>query len=166
MAKTLTGSVGTTGSLTLTDSDVLSTVTQPLTSSKSVVATPANIPANTSADGWNLNHIYADTFYKGTLTSINSTVGTSLTLATLSDALCGTVNCTRTQVLAVTNLGNQTLKIAASAFTDGNITVPPYGDVQLRVPMNGVASPTTITFRSDANTTSAFVVIGGNSWTA
>lgn len=166
MATTLSGSVGTTGSLTLTDSDVLSSVTQPLVSSKAVTAIPANIPANSSASGWNTNQIYSDTFYKNTLTSINATTGTVLTLATLSDALCGSVNVTRTQVLSVQNLGNETLKIAASVFSDGNITVPPYGDVQLRVPMNGVASPTNITFRSAANTTSAFVVLAGNSWTA
>ena len=161
MPKTLSGSVGTTGSLNLNDSDVGSSITQPLVSSKSVVTAPANIPANSSDTNWNVNQIYSTTFYKGTLTSINSTTGTALTLATLTDALCGTVNVTRTHVLSVQNLGNETLKIAASTFTDGNITIPPYGDMQLRVPMNGIASPTTITFRSGANTTSAFVVLAG-----
>ena len=166
MAKTLSGSVGTTGSLNLNDSDVGTSITQPLVSSKSVVTTPATIPANSSASGWNTDQIYSTNYYKGTLTAINSTTGTALTLATMTDALCGSVNLTRTHVLSVQNLGNETLKIAASAFTDGNITVPPYGDILLRVPMNGVASPTTITFRSGANTTSAFVVLAGNSWTA
>lgn len=166
MPKTLTGSVGTTGSLTLSDSDTSTSVTQPMVSSKSVVAIPATIPANSSATGWNTNQIYSDTFYKSTLTSINSTTGTALTLSAISDALCDTVSCTRVQVLSVQNLGAESLKIAASAFTDGNITIPPYGDIQLRVPMNGVAAPTTITFRSGANTTSAFVVLAGNSWTA
>lgn len=161
MPKTLTGSVGTTGSLNLNDTDVATTITQPLVSSKSVVTAPANIPANSSADGWNVNHIYSTTFYKNTLTSINSTTGTVLTMTTLTDALCGTVNVTRTHVLSVQNLGNETLKIAASTFSDGNITVPAYGDIQIRVPMNGVASPSTITFRSGANTTSAFVVLAG-----
>lgn len=163
---TLSGSAGTTGSLTLTDSNVSTSVTQPLVSSKSVVAIPANIPANTSATGWNTNQIYSDTFYKGTLTSINSTTGTVLTMNTLSDALCTATNVTRIQVLSVQNLGAESLRIAATGFTDGNITVPPYGDVLLRVPMNGVAAPSTITFRSGANTTSAFVVLAGNSWTA
>lgn len=161
---TLSGSVGTTGSLTLNDSNVSTSVTQALVSSKSVVAIPTTIPANSSASDWNTDQIYADTFYKGTLTSINSTTGTALTMATLSSALCTSTNVTRVQVLSVQNLGNETLKIAATAFTDGNITVPPYGDVLLRVPMNGVAAPTTITFRSGANTTSAFVVLAGNSY--
>ena len=166
MPKTLTGSVGTTGSLTLSDSDVSTSVTQPSVSSKSVVAIPATIPANSSATGWNTNQIYSDTFYKNTLTSINSTTGTALTLNALTDALCGTVNCTRVQVLSVQNLGAESLRIAATGLTDGNITVPPYGDIQIRIPMNGVAAPSTITFRSGANTTSAFVVLAGNSWTA
>lgn len=166
MAKTLSGSVGTTGSLTLNDTDVSTTITQPLVSSKSVVAIPANIPANTSSTGWNVNQIYSNSFYRGTLTSVNSTTGTVLTLATLPDGLCGTVNCTRIQAMAVTNLGNETLKIQAAAFSDGNITVPPYGDVTLRVPMNGVGVSGTVTFRSAANTTSAFVVIANNDWTA
>lgn len=161
MPKTLSGSVGTTGSLSLNDSDVLTSIAQPLVSSKSVVAAPANIPANSSAAGWNVDQIYSTTFYKNTLTSINSTTGTVLTLATLTDALCGTVNVTRTHVLSVQNLGNETLKVNASTFTDGNVTIPPYGDMQIRVPMNGIASPTTITFRSGANTTSAFVVLAG-----
>jgi hypothetical protein len=161
MPKTLSGSVGTTGSLNLNDSDVGTSITQPLVSSKSVVAAPANIPANSSAEGWNVNQIYSTTFYKNTLTGINSTTGTALTLATLPDALCGTVSVTRTHVLSVQNLGNETLRVNASTFTDGNITIPAYGDIQLRVPMNGVASPTTITFRSLANTTSAFVVLAG-----
>lgn len=161
MPKTLSGSVGTTGSLSLNDSDVLTSITQPLVSSKSVVTAPANIPANSSAAGWNVDQIYSTTFYKNTLTSINSTTGTVLTLATLTDALCGTVNVTRTHVLSVQNLGNETLKVNASTFTDGNVTIPPYGDMQIRVPMNGIASPTTITFRSGANTTSAFVVLAG-----
>jgi len=161
MPKTLSGSVGTTGSLSLNDSDVLTSITQPLASSKSVVTAPANIPANSSADGWNVDQIYSTTFYKNTLTSINSTTGTVLTLATLTDALCGTVNVNRTHVLSVQNLGNETLKVNASTFTDGNVTIPPYGDMQIRVPMNGIASPTTITFRSGANTTSAFVVLAG-----
>lgn len=161
MPKTLSGSVGTTGSLSLDDSDVGTSITQPLVSSKSVVATPSTIPANASASGWNVNQIYSNTFYKNTLTSINSTTGTVLTMASIPDALCGTVNVNRTHVLSVQNLGNETLRVNASVFTDGNITVPPYGDVLLRVPMNGVASPTTITFRSLANTTSAFVVLAG-----
>jgi hypothetical protein len=161
MPKTLSGSVGTTGSLNLNDSDVGTSITQPLVSSKSVVTAPANIPANSSASGWNTDQIYSTTFYKNTLTSINATTGTVLTLATLTDALCGTVNMNRTHVLSVQNLGNETLRVNASTFTDGNITVPAYGDIQLRVPMNGVASPTTITFRSLANTTSAFVVLAG-----
>jgi hypothetical protein len=166
MATTLQGSVGTTGSLTLSDASLLTSTTQPLTSSKTVVAVPANIPANSSASGWNLNQIYSNSFYKSTLTSINSTTGTSLTLATLGDALCGSANCTRIQAIQVTNLGAESLKIQAAAFTDGNITVPPYGDITLRVPMNGVAVSGTITFRSGANTTSAFVTIANNNWTA
>lgn len=166
MPKILTGSVGTTGSLNLNDTDVGTSITQPLVSSKSVVETPATIPANSSASGWNTNQIYATNYYKNTLTGINSTTGTVLTMNTLSDALCGTVNITRVQVLSVQNLGAESLRIAATGLTDGNITVPPYGDIQIRVPMNGVAAPSTITFRSGANTTSAFVVLAGNSWTA
>lgn len=166
MANTLQGSVGTTGSLTLQDTSLLTTATQPLTSSKTVVAIPANIPANTVSAGWNINQIYSNSYYKSTLTSVNSTTGTVLTLATLGDALCGSANCTQIQAISVQNLGAETLKIQAAAFSDGNITVPPYGDVTLRVPMNGVAVSGTITFRSAANTTSAFVVIANNNWTA
>lgn len=159
---TIQGSVGTTGSLTLTDSNLSTSVTQPLASSKVVVDVPANIPANSSSSGWNVNQIYSTSFYKGTLTSINSTTGTSLTYTSLGDALCGTANATRVQVLFVQNLGAESLKIQAANFTDGNITVPPYGDIMLRAPMNGVAVSGTITFRSGANTTSAFVTIANN----
>lgn len=164
MAKTLTGSSGMTGSFTLTDSETLGVITQPLASTKAVVATPDPVPASPSDSGWNVNHIYSTSFHKGLYEDIDSSTGVTLTFSSLSDALCGASPLTKIQSLTIENLGAQALRVTSDLLCGGTsayVIIPAYAKYRLEVPMQGVdkGATTSIVLKSAASTTDAFVVI-------
>lgn len=167
MALTLTGSAGQTGSLVLTDSDINNTISVSLAGTMSVATAPANIPANTSDSNWNTGQIYSTSIYRSTVSLTTS--ATTLTWASIGNALCQTGACSKVNVLYIKNLGAEAVQASwssklnsgtANSTTDYMI-VPPYGILMVSIPMNGLAvtGTTGLTLKTGANTTSAYVVI-------
>ena len=167
MAVTLTGSAGQSGSLTLNDSNLNTSTTLSLSGAMSIQASPANIPANSSDANWTLTGMYATNVYKGSITA--NTSGTTLTWSALNNALCSSGACAKVNLVYVKNLGGENLQVCwptklgsgtANSTTD-YVTVPPYGIYELQVPMAGIAVTGTsgITFKTAANSTTAYTVI-------
>jgi len=167
MALTLTGTAGQTGSLVLTDTDINNTITVSLAGSMTVATAPANIPANTSDSNWNTGQIYSTSIYRSTLSLTTS--NTTLTWASIGNALCQTGACTKVNVLYIKNLGAEAIQASWSSklnsgtanSTTDYFVVPAYGIAMFSVPMDGLAVSGTngLTLKTAANTTSAYVVI-------
>jgi len=170
MALTISGSAGQSGSLSLNDTTLSSSVTISLAGSLSTVTQPATIPANTSDSNWTLTGMYANSFYKGNLANLTTskTSGGNITFNTIPNALCISGNCTYVNTLYVKDVGGGGVRIywpsvlhSGAANDTANYTiVPPYGTLQITVPMQGLAVATSLlSLTSNANTTSAFVVL-------
>lgn len=157
MPITSSGTVGSSNSLTLTDSDnnLSTSVLQSVT--YSTTSRPANGPpaSPTSSD---LTQIYGNLIFRKSYTGITSSTGNVVTMANLPDLFCNTNNCTKINTITVKNNGNQPLNIIFDDITGATgdiIKVPAYGNLQVAAPMDGISvSAANITLKcATANST-------------